>query len=80
MIQEWKSIVLALALLFAASSFSPAALAGEWDRETVVTLGAPVEVPGSVLPAGTYMFSLADGASRNCSGSVGNGEGVPLLS
>ena len=65
MTHEWKSNLLALALLFAASSFSPAALGDEWNRETVVTLSAPVEAPGVVLPAGTYVFRLADAANRN---------------
>ena len=36
------------------------------DRSTVVTISAPVSVPGVVLPAGEYLFRLADSqASRN---------------
>jgi hypothetical protein len=36
------------------------------DRTTYVTISAPVSVPGTVLPAGTYTFRLADTlASRN---------------
>jgi hypothetical protein len=36
------------------------------DRTTFVTISAPVSVPGTVLPAGEYMFRLADTqASRN---------------
>lgn len=36
------------------------------DRATVVTISAPVSVPGVVLPAGEYLFRLADSqASRN---------------
>jgi hypothetical protein len=36
------------------------------DRATVVTISAPVSVPGMVLPAGEYVFRLADTqSSRN---------------
>jgi hypothetical protein len=48
-------------------TFLPSAMADAWDRKTVVTFSAPVEVPGvgaQTLPAGTYVFkifsSLAD--------------------
>ena len=37
---------------------SPKAQANEWDRKTVLTFGQPVEIPGIVLPAGTYVFSF----------------------
>jgi hypothetical protein len=36
------------------------------DRSTIVTISAPVSVPGVVLPAGEYLFRLADSqANRN---------------
>ena len=36
------------------------ALADEWDQRTILTFGGPVEIPGQVLGAGTYVFKLAD--------------------
>lgn len=39
------------------------ATADEWDQKTTVTFSAPVEVPGRVLPAGTYVFKLLDSPS-----------------
>ncbi len=39
------------------------ATADEWDKKTTVTFSAPVEVPGKVLPAGTYVFKLLDSPS-----------------
>ena len=39
---------------------TPAARADEWDKKTILTFSAPVEVPGHVLPAGTYVFKLLD--------------------
>jgi hypothetical protein len=39
------------------------ATADEWDKKTTVTFNAPVEVPGTVLPAGTYVFKLLNSPS-----------------
>ena len=39
---------------------SRSARADEFDRLMVITFSGPVEVPGEVLPAGTYQFKLAD--------------------
>jgi hypothetical protein len=36
------------------------ASADEWDKKTVLTFNQPFEIPGHVLPAGTYIFKLAD--------------------
>ena len=42
------------------------ATASEWDKKTVITFSHPVELPGVVLPAGTYVFKLANlQGSRN---------------
>ena len=41
----------------------PPAQADEWDQKTVFTFSGPVEIPGQVLSAGTYVFKLADSMS-----------------
>ena len=38
----------------------PGARADQWDKKTIVTFGESVRIPGQVLPAGTYVFKLAD--------------------
>jgi len=38
----------------------PQARADAWNKKTTVTFGDPVEVPGRVLEAGTYVFKLMD--------------------
>jgi hypothetical protein len=44
----------------------PPAAADEWDQKTTFTFSGPVEIPGQTLPAGTYVFKLADNqADRN---------------
>jgi hypothetical protein len=40
------------------------AAADEWNRRTVVTFSHAVEVPGQVLPAGTYTFQLPDSSAN----------------
>jgi hypothetical protein len=41
----------------------PKARADESNQKTVVTFSAPVEIPGQVLPAGTYVFKIVDSES-----------------
>ena len=53
-----KRIALALGCALFFGIF--AATAGQWDKLTTVTFSRPVELPGVVLPAGTYVFLLAD--------------------
>jgi hypothetical protein len=39
--------------------------ADEWNKKTIVTFDQDVEIPGWVLPAGTYVFKLLNsGSSR----------------
>jgi hypothetical protein len=53
----------ALAALVLCASFVPAAKADEYNRKTVITISNPVEVPGVVLPAGTYVMRLFNSSS-----------------
>jgi hypothetical protein len=51
-------VPLALAVLLLTLSLSPSVRADDWDKKTIVTFGQDVEIPGQVLPAGTYVFKL----------------------
>jgi hypothetical protein len=58
---------MALCLALVALAFSAGAKADEWNKATVVTFNAPVEIPGvgaQILPAGTYVFKLLDSQSN----------------
>jgi hypothetical protein len=55
--------VLALCLGFLSSTLFKNLMADEWDKKTIVTFNQPVEIPGKVLPAGSYVFKLADSQS-----------------
>ncbi|HKQ72621.1 MAG TPA: hypothetical protein VJ810_02760 [Blastocatellia bacterium] len=50
-------------LSLAALAFSASVKADAWNKKTILTFSQPVEVPGVVLPAGTYVFKLLDSAS-----------------
>ena len=52
-----KALVCGAALL---ALFVPGVRADDYTKLTYFTFSAPVQVPGKVLPAGTYMFKLAD--------------------
>ena len=39
---------------------APGARADEWNKKTILTFSGPVQIPGATLPAGAYVFKLAD--------------------
>jgi hypothetical protein len=56
-------IVMGLIIAFSLF-FELAAHADEFDQATTITFNEPIQVPGQVLPAGTYLFELADHGSE----------------
>jgi hypothetical protein len=38
----------------------PVVRADEWNQATLFTFSQPVQIPGHVLPAGTYLFEIVD--------------------
>jgi hypothetical protein len=46
--------------LLLCATFAPGVRADAWNKKTIVTFSDAVEIPGQVLPAGTYVFKLAD--------------------
>jgi hypothetical protein len=58
---RFKKFYLALTMLMATGAlFQPQARADEENQTTKMTFSAPVEIPGRVLPAGSYIFERAD--------------------
>src|ERR1700675_3646940 len=54
---------IALLIAFAIASvlfLEVAAHADEMDQCTKITFSQPIQIPGQILPAGTYLFKLAD--------------------
>ena len=59
-----KSLAVVFCLILACMVVLPAARAGEWDQMTKIEFSEPVEIPGAVLPAGTYWFVLANSSGE----------------
>lgn len=58
-----KNTLVPIALALSLAAFAPASSASaqtNLNQRTVLTFSQPVEVPGKVLPAGTYTFELND--------------------
>jgi LPXTG-motif cell wall-anchored protein len=58
----WTAFGLGGALALTIFAATPA-MADEWDKKTTFEFSAPVQIPGKVLPAGKYVFELADNES-----------------
>ena len=52
-----KTLACAAAITVA---LAPGARADEWNKKTILTFSGPVQIPGATLPAGSYVFKLAD--------------------
>lgn len=63
---RWSATVATcVALAFALLAAPAAAQQTNTQERTFLTFSSPVELPGVTLPAGTYVFRLADTPSRN---------------
>jgi hypothetical protein len=51
-------------MLLGATFFVPRVQADESDKKTIMTVNEPIQVPGKVLPAGTYVLKLLDSNDR----------------
>lgn len=71
----WIGLTVSLIGFVAMSS----ARADEWDKKTILTFSQPVEIPGQVLPAGTYMFKLADTMGDRHIVQIFNADGSQII-
>ena len=58
---------------------APAAHADQSNRETKVSFSQPVQIPGRVLPAGTYVFVLPDEAHDHFQVRIFNADRTTLI-
>jgi len=75
---KWFIVTLCLVVLCALTSPSPT-MADQSDKATKLTFSEAVEVPGQVLPAGTYWFTLADNASDRNIVQIWNADRTQLV-
>ncbi len=74
-----KAIFCLLAVAMLGAIVLPSARADEWNKKTVVTFSQAVEVPGKVLPAGTYTFQLLDSPSDRHIVQIFNADGSHII-
>jgi hypothetical protein len=74
-----KFVWIGLALSAIGFTLSSSAGADEWNNKTVLTFSQPVEIPGRVLPAGTYTFELADSMSDRHIVQILNADGSQII-
>ncbi len=74
-----KTILVGLALSLLGATFVPGARADEWNKKTVMTFDQAVEIPGQILPAGTYTLKLADSLSDRHIVQIFNADGTQII-
>jgi hypothetical protein len=75
----FKSVLVGLALVPLVGMFLNPARADQWNKKTILTFSQPIEIPGKVLPAGTYIFKLLDSNSWRHIVQIWNEDGTELI-
>jgi Protein of unknown function (DUF2911) len=74
-----KAVFCLLAITLFGATVLPSARADTWNKKTVVTFSQAVEVPGKILPAGTYTFILLDSPSDRHIVQIFNADGSQII-
>jgi hypothetical protein len=74
-----KAVFCMLAISLFGATLQPSARADTWSKKTVVTFSQAVEVPGKILPAGTYTFQLLDSPSDRHIVQIFNADGSQII-
>jgi len=75
----FKALVVLVAVALLGTMALPSARADTWNKKTVVTFSQAVEVPGKILPAGTYTFKLLDSPSDRHIVQIFNADGSQII-
>ena len=74
-----RAVLCLLAVTLFGATVLPSARADTWNKKTVVTFTQAVEVPGKILPAGTYTFQLLDSLSDRHIVQIFNADGSQII-
>jgi len=74
-----KIVFLLLAVALLGGIVSPTVRADDWDKKTSVTFSQAVEVPGQILPAGTYIFKLMNSDADRHVVQIFNADGSQII-
>jgi len=75
----FKALLGLVAVALLGTMALPSARADTWSKKTVVTFSQAVEVPGKILPAGTYTFQLLDSPSDRHIVQIFNADGTQII-
>ena len=74
-----RALLALLTITLFGAAFLPGVRADDWNKKTVFTFNQPIEIPGQVLPAGTYTFKLADSLSYRHIVQIFNADGSQII-
>jgi hypothetical protein len=75
----FKALLVGLTISLLVGMFLSPARADQWNKETRLTFSQPIEIPGKILPAGTYTFKLLDSMSYRHIVQIWNEDGTQLI-
>jgi hypothetical protein len=75
----FRAVLVGLTLSLLAGLFLNPTRADQWNKKTILTFSQSIEVPGKVLPAGTYTFRLLDSNSYRHIVQIWNEDGTQLI-
>ncbi|MGB7232824.1 MAG: hypothetical protein WBD19_14220 [Candidatus Acidiferrum sp.] len=74
-----KAVLLSVCAVMLCAVLSAPTNADTWNKKTFVTFADSVEIPGQILPAGTYVFKLMDSAADRGIVQIWTGDETQLL-
>jgi len=74
-----KTAFCLLATLCFGAAVLPSARADQWNKQTKMTFSQDVEIPGKILPAGTYTFKLLDSPADRHIVQIFDADGTHLI-
>ena len=77
--KHFKALLSLFAVTVLGATVLPSARADTWNKKTVITFSQAVEVPGKILPAGTYTFQLLDSLSDRHIVQIFNADGSQII-
>jgi Protein of unknown function (DUF2911) len=77
--KPFKALLSLFAVAVLGATVLPSARADTSNKKTVITFSQAVEVPGKILPAGTYTFQLLDSLSDRHIVQIFNADGSQII-
>jgi hypothetical protein len=73
------AVLVTVLLALFGTLITPNIRADEQNKKTVMTFSQPIEIPGQILPAGTYTFKLLDSLSDRHIVQIWDADGTHLI-